>query len=108
MPTGLLLLNATGAIASANPAAEEALAMRPLRYRSYREVLGADSDLSQMLAACLQDGKTFHRGEIEHFTREGEARRLGVTISPIYRHVRTLVRAPETESGAAAEMKISG
>ena len=35
MPTGLLLVNATGAIGSANPAAEEALAMRPLRYRSY-------------------------------------------------------------------------
>ena len=108
MPTGLLLVNATGAIGSANPAAEEALAMRPLRYRSYREVLGADSDLSQMLAACLHDGKTFHRGEIEHLTREGEVRRLGVTISPIFRHVRNLVRVPEGDSAPAPEMKISG
>ena len=108
MPTGLLLVNATGAIGSANPAAEEALAMRPLRYRSYREVLGAESDLSQMLAACLHDGKTFHRGEIEHLTREGEVRRLGVTISPIYRHVRNLVRVPDTDSPPAPEMKISG
>ncbi len=108
MPTGLLLVNATGAIGSANPAAEEALAMRPLRYRSYREVLGAESDLSQMLAACLHDGKTFHRGEIEHLTREGEVRRLGVTISPIYRNVRPAVRAPEGESAPPPEMKISG
>jgi signal transduction histidine kinase len=108
MPTGLLLVNATGAIGSANPAAEEALAMRPLRYRSYREVLGADSDLTQMLAACLHDGKTFHRGEIEHLTREGEVRRLGVTISPIFRHVRNLVRVPDADSPPAPEMKISG
>jgi signal transduction histidine kinase len=108
MPTGLLLVNATGAIGSANPAAEEALAMRPLRYRSYREVLGAESDLTQMLAACLQEGKTFHRGEIEHFTREGEARRLGVTISPIFRNVRNFHRAQEDESSPATEMKISG
>jgi len=108
MPTGLLLVNATGAIGSANPAAEEALAVRPLRYRSYREVLGAESDLTQMLAACLHDGKTFHRGEIEHLTRDGEVRRLGVTISPIFRHVRNLVRVPEGESAPAPEMKISG
>jgi two-component system, NtrC family, sensor histidine kinase HydH len=108
MPTGLLLVNATGAIGSANPAAEEALGVHALRYRSYREVLGPDSDLSQMLAACLHEGKTFHRGEIEHLTRDGEVRHLGVTISPIYRHVRTLVRAASGESAAAPEMKISG
>ncbi len=108
MPTGLLLVSATGAISTANPAAEEALAVRSLRYRSYHEVLGADSDLSQMLAACLHDGKTFHRGEIEHLTHDGEVRRLGVTISPIYRHLRALVRAAGGEQGAAAEMKISG
>jgi nitrogen-specific signal transduction histidine kinase len=87
MPTGLLLVNATGAISSTNPAAEEALAQRPLRYRGYREVLGADSDLAQMLTACLKDGKTIQRGEVEHLTRDGDVRRLGVTISPIYRSV---------------------
>src|ERR1700691_3279630 len=66
MPTGLLLVSATGAITSANPAAEDALGVRPLRYRSYKEILGgADSDLAQLLTACLHDGKTFHRGEVE-------------------------------------------
>ena len=35
-------------------------------------------------------------------------RRLGVTISPIYRHLRALVRATAGEPGAAPEMKISG
>src|SRR6202795_1418917 len=83
MPTGLLLVNATGAIGSSNPAAEEALGIRPLRYRSYKEILGADSDLTQMLTACIRDGKTFQRGEIEHLTSEGAVRNLGVTISPI-------------------------
>ena len=88
MPTGLLLVSATGAISSSNPAAEEALGLRPMRYRSYKEILGEDSGLAQMLTACLRDGKTFQRGEVEHLTAEGEVRRLGVTISPIYRHAR--------------------
>ena len=72
MPTGLLLVNATGAISSTNPAAEEALGIRTLRYRSYKEILGADSELTQMLTACMRDGKTFQRGEVEHLTSEGE------------------------------------
>ena len=107
MPTGLLLVNATGAIGTANPAAEQALAMRPLQYRSYKEILGSDSDLTQMLAACLREGKTFHRGEVEHLTRDGEVRRLGVTISPIYRSVSKAARAASAEN-AAPDMKISG
>ena len=45
MPTGLLLVNATGAISSTNPAAEDALGVRSMRYRSYKEILGPDSDL---------------------------------------------------------------
>jgi hypothetical protein len=57
-----------------------------------------DSDLTQMLTACLRDGKTFHRGEVEHITRDGEVRRLGVTISPIYRPVRNLARAGAAEA----------
>ena len=57
MPTGLLLVNATGAISTTNPAAEEALGIRTLRYRSYKEILGADSDLTRMLTACLRDGQ---------------------------------------------------
>ena len=107
MPTGLLLVNATGAISSTNPAAEEALGIRPLRYRSYKEVLGPDSELARMLAACLRDGQTFHRGEVEHVTSVGEARHLGVTISPIQRNVRNLTRAG-SEGVAPVETKVSG
>ena len=93
MPTGLLLVSATGAISSTNPAAEQALGIRPLRYRSYKEILGGDSELAHMLSLCLTEGKTIQRGEVEHLTPHGEARRLGVTISPIYRPVKTLTRA---------------
>jgi nitrogen-specific signal transduction histidine kinase len=115
MPTGLLLVNATGAISSTNPAAEAALGIRTLRYRSYKEILGAESELTQMLTACIRDGKTFQRGEIEHLTSEGSVRNLGVTISPIYR----AVRASSAKSGVGdgfshgkdpqtQDMKISG
>jgi two-component system sensor histidine kinase HydH len=107
MPTGLLLVNATGAISSANPAAENALAIRPLRYRSYKDILGADSDLTRMLADCLREGKTIQRGEVEHITADNEVRHLGVTISPIYRAVRSLAQTG-TGSNAAREMKVSG
>jgi len=109
MPTGLLLVSATGAITSTNPAAEDALSIRTLRYRSYKEILGPDSDLTRMLTACIRDGKTFQRGEIEHMTSEGEVRHLGVTISPIYRTVRAPVRLLNAAAlPQAAEMKVSG
>jgi signal transduction histidine kinase len=109
MPTGLLLVNATGAITSTNPAAEDALGIRTLRYRSYKEILGPESDLTRMLTACIRDGKTFQRGEVEHMTPEGEVRHLGVTISPIYRTVRAAVRVAADEAlPRAAEMKVSG
>jgi signal transduction histidine kinase len=108
MPTGLLLVSATGAISSTNPAAEDALGLHPLRYRSYKEILGEDSELAQMLTACLHDGKTFQRGEVEHLTPQGEVRRLGVTISPIYRAARKAVRTYVGEPAPAPETKASG
>src|ERR1700685_1533098 len=108
MPTGLLLISATGAITSTNPAAEDALGIRTLRYRSYKEILGSDSDLAKMLTACIRDGKTFQRGEVQHLTSEGEVRHLGVTISPIYRSVRAPVRMANDLVPPAAEMKVSG
>jgi signal transduction histidine kinase len=108
MPTGLLLVNATGAISSTNPAAEAALGIRSLRYRSYREILGGDSELARMLTACIRDGQTFQRGEVEHATPEGEMRHLGVTISPIYRSVRNIPRSGSENASTVPEMKVSG
>lgn len=83
MPAGLLLLNATGLITSANPAAEAALGVRALAYRRYTEALGAETPLARLLTSCLEQGRTFRREEIEHTTPGGELRHLGVTISPI-------------------------
>lgn len=83
MPAGLLVVNATGIISSANPAAEQVLGIRGLSFRRYSEALGQASDLTRLVAECLTDGKIFRREEVEHPTPSGERRRLGVTISPI-------------------------
>ena len=108
MPTGLLLVNAMGAITSSNPAAENALGLRPMRYRSYNELLGEDSGLTKMLTACLRDGKTFQRGEVEHMTKDGDVRHLGVTISPIYHPTRTALRVHVSDPPAGSTPKVSG
>ena len=108
MPTGLLQVNATGAISSANPAAEQALGIKPLRYRSYQEVFGSDSPLTRMLTACLREAVTIQRGEIEHLTPDGEVRHLGLTISPIFRAARNYMRPAGEDPSAAREMKVSG
>jgi nitrogen-specific signal transduction histidine kinase len=83
MPAGLLLVNASGLITSANPAAEAALGVKSLGYRRYSEVLGAGSRLSELVGECLNHGRTFRREEIEYLTPAHELRQLGVTISPI-------------------------
>jgi signal transduction histidine kinase len=110
MPTGLLLLSAKGAITSANPAAETALGVKGLQYRAYTEVLEPDSDLANLLGACLHEGRTIHRGEIRHVTPAGEVRQLGVTISPIARVVPNYARQTDagTTPSAARDSLITG
>jgi signal transduction histidine kinase len=115
MPTGLLIVSATGTITAGNPAAAAALGAQLLRYRSYQEILGAESQLTWMLTACLRGGQTFQREEVEHTTRDSEVRRLGVTISPIYQAARGAVRpnaaAPPGHSDrtpSASDAKITG
>src|SRR3981189_3349072 len=83
MPAGLLVVNATGIISSANPAAERVLGIRGLGFRRYSEALGEASALTRLVAECLSDGTIFRREEVEHATPSGERRHLGVTISPI-------------------------
>jgi PAS domain S-box-containing protein len=85
MPAGLLVVNATGIISSANPAAEQVLGIRGLGFRRYSEALGADSDLTRLVAECLSTGRIFRREEVDHCPPAGDTRRLGVTISPIRR-----------------------
>jgi PAS domain S-box-containing protein len=83
MPAGLLVVNATGIISSANPAAEQALGIRGLGFRRYSEALGEASELTRLVAECLAEGKIFRREQVEHSAPSGESRVLGVTISPI-------------------------
>jgi len=85
MPAGLLVVNATGIISSANPAAEQALGIRALGFRRYSEALGEDSELTRLVTECLAEGKIFRREQVQHATPAGEHRHLGVTISPIRR-----------------------
>jgi PAS domain S-box-containing protein len=85
MPAGLLVVNATGIISSANPAAEQALGIRGLGFRRYSEALGEGSALTKLIANCLADGRIFRREEVRHTTPTSETRLLGVTISPIRR-----------------------
>ena len=83
MPAGLLVVNATGIISSANPAAEQTLGIRGLGFRRYSEALGESSELTRFVAECLGEGKIFRREQVEHTTPAGDRRHLGVTISPI-------------------------
>jgi PAS domain S-box-containing protein len=85
MPAGLLIVNATGIISSANPAAEQALGIHGLGFRRHSEALGATTELPQLIAECLATGKIFRREQVRHIAPDGEMRRLGVTISPIRR-----------------------
>jgi PAS domain S-box-containing protein len=83
MPAGLLLVNSAGLITSANPAAEAALGVKSLAFRRYSEVLGSGTRLTELVASCLEHGRTFRREEVEYLTPSHELRQLGVTISPI-------------------------
>jgi signal transduction histidine kinase len=93
MPAGLLLLNSAGLVTSANPAAEMALGVRSLAYRRYEEVLGAGSRLTQLVASCLGQGRTFRREEVEYLTPSRELRQLGVTISPVMNNANEIAGA---------------
>jgi len=85
MPAGLVVVNATGIISSSNPAAEQVLGIRGLAFRRYSEALGASSGMTRLIGECLSNGKIFRREEVEHVPPAGNARHLGVTISPIRR-----------------------
>jgi two-component system sensor histidine kinase HydH len=93
MPAGLLLVNSAGLITSANPAAEAALGVKSLAYRRSSEVLGAGSRLTELVAGCLEHGRTFRREEVEYLTPAHELRQLGVTISPIQNNANEITGA---------------
>ena len=85
MPAGLLLVNSSGIISNANPAAEQTLGMRGLAFRRFSEALGETSGLTRLLSECLASGKVFRREEVQHVTPGADVRLLGITISPVRR-----------------------
>ena len=93
MPAGLLLVNSAGLITSANPAAESALGVKSLAYRRYSEVLGTGSRLTELVAGCLENGRTFRREEVEYLAPSSDLRQLGVTISPIQNNANEITGA---------------
>jgi PAS domain S-box-containing protein len=93
MPAGLLLVSSSGLITSANPAAEAALGVKSLVYRRYSEVLGSGSRLTELVAGCLEQGRTFRREEVEYLTPSHELRQLGVTISPVQNNANEITGA---------------
>ena len=93
MPTGLLLVNATGTINLSNPAAEQTLGVGALQYRRYSDVLGAESPFARLLESSLREGRTYQREEVEHRTSAGDVRHLGLTISPVTREANKVAGA---------------
>src|SRR5208282_1608932 len=93
MPTGLLLVNATGMISLSNPAAEQTLGVGALQYRRYSDVLGAGSPIAHLLEICLREGRTYQREEVEHRIASGEVRHLGLSISPVTRDAKKVAGA---------------
>src|SRR5213080_592825 len=85
MPAGVVEVNATGILSTANPAAEQALGIRGLGFRRYSEALGENSQLTKLVGICLETGRIFRREEVEHVPPAEDTRHLGVTISPIRR-----------------------
>jgi PAS domain-containing protein len=66
MPAGLVVVNATGIISSANPAAEQVLGIQTLGFRRYSEVLGEKSELTRLVGECLTKGSIFRREQVQH------------------------------------------
>ena len=93
MPAGLLLVNSAGLVTSANPAAEAALGVKSLAYRRSSEILGTGSRLSELVAGCLEHGRTYRREEVEYLTPSRELRQLGVTISPVQNNANEITGA---------------
>jgi signal transduction histidine kinase len=85
MPSGLLIIGATGIISGTNPAAEQALGIKGLTFRRYSEALGESSTLTSLIQQCLNSGTIFRREQAAHVAPDGTHRELGVTISPIRR-----------------------
>ena len=110
MPTACCSSTRPARSAPRIPRRKKLSATSPVRYRSYKEILGADSDLARMLTACLREGKTFQRGEVEHT----DSRRRGAphrrhNLADLSRGRANSARSSRAKAlSTAQEMKVSG
>lgn len=84
MPSGVLVFNREGFITTANPAVRAILNVDTWSRRRFPEVLGPGSALADFIRECLEAGKTMTRETIEYSTPAGEARILGMSLSPFH------------------------
>jgi PAS domain-containing protein len=83
MEQGLLVFDRQGFISLANPAARSLLLVDTWSRRRYPEILGPESRLAGLIAACLGAGTATKNEMIEHPTSSGERRALTVSVIPL-------------------------
>ena len=83
MPVGLIVFDADGFLAHANPAARTLLGIDPHARRRYPEVFGPDSSLVSLVTDCLERGTVSRSRTIGFPLLAGEPRTLSVTVAPV-------------------------
>ena len=84
LPSGLIAFDAAGLSIAINTPGRTLLEVDGQALgESYKQLLGAHEELTQMVSDCLQQGTLYRRTEIETVSPDGRLRRLGATIAPI-------------------------
>lgn len=97
LPSGVVLFNTSGLVQQANGAAREILGYATMSGLHARDVFGSAAgprgdlrgddfgSLSDVVEACLKQGRVFRRLECDYLTPSGAKRVLGITASPVAR-----------------------
>jgi len=84
LPSGLIAFDAAGRSMVINTPGRALLEVDGKALgETYEELLGPHTELSSLIADCLQNGTLHRRTEIETVSGDGRLRRLGATIAPI-------------------------
>jgi PAS domain S-box-containing protein len=84
MPNGLMVFNREGFITTANPAVRKLLGVDTWARRRYPEILGPESTLAARMKECLESDKSVAQESLPYQTASGEARTLGISLSPLH------------------------
>jgi signal transduction histidine kinase len=83
---GVVVFDRDGYISLSNATVRQMLEIDTWSRRRYTEVLGADSELTGLVGACLENGRTTRREKINYRTARGETRLIPVSIIPLQMH----------------------